>query len=156
MTMRFIVDMMLGRLARWLRLYGYYTLYGIKEDDEILQTAFRENLVLITRDVVLAKRAEKLGVRVFLLHSTSIEDQIRELRELGVEFGELFPANARCPKCNGVILPVSREVVKDKVPPNVYERYEEFYVCKQCGQIYWPGKQWEEMIKIDRRWRKAR
>ncbi|WP_148881904.1 Mut7-C RNAse domain-containing protein [Thermococcus aciditolerans] len=152
--MRFIADMMLGRLARWLRLYGYDTLYGVEDDDEILRVALAENRVLLTRDSGLAKRAEKLGVESILLNSNSLEGQVEELRRFGVEFRELFPANARCPKCNGLIRPASKEEVKERVPESVYERYDEFYVCENCGQIYWPGRQWREMLKIDRKLRK--
>ena len=152
--MRFIADMMLGRLARWLRLYGYDTLYGIEDDDEILRVALTENRVLLTRDSGLAKRAEKFGVESILLNSNSLEGQVEELRRFGLEFRELFPASARCPKCNGPIKPVSKEEVRDRVPRAVYERYDEFYVCENCGQIYWPGRQWREMLKIDRKLRK--
>ncbi|WP_297480344.1 Mut7-C RNAse domain-containing protein, partial [Thermococcus sp.] len=53
--MMFIADMMLGRLARWLRLYGYDTLYGIRDDDEIIRVALREERVILTKDVALAR-----------------------------------------------------------------------------------------------------
>ncbi|WP_457750628.1 Mut7-C RNAse domain-containing protein [Thermococcus sp.] len=152
--MKFIADMMLGRLARWLRLYGYDTLYGIEEDNEILRVASSENRVLLTRDSGLAKRAEKLGLKVFLLHSNSLEGQVKELKTHGVGFKELFPAGARCPKCNGQIKRVEKEEVKGKVPECVYERYDEFYVCQNCRQVYWPGRQWREMVKIDRKLKK--
>jgi len=153
MAMRFIADMMLGRLARWLRLYGYDTLYGVEDDDEILRVALAENRVLLTRDHALAKRAEKLGIESILLNSNSLGGQVEELRRFGVEFRELFPAKARCPKCNGPIRPVSKGEVKGRVPESVYERYDEFYVCQNCGQVYWPGRQWREMLKIDRKLR---
>ncbi|NJE29622.1 hypothetical protein E3E38_00945 [Thermococcus sp. 18S1] len=152
--MRFIADMMLGRLARWLRLYGYDTLYGIEDDDEILRVALAENRVLLTRDSGLAKRAEKFGVESILLNSNSLEGQVGELKKHGLEFRELFPPNARCPKCNGLIRPVSKDEVRGKVPESVYQKYDEFYVCENCGQIYWPGRQWREMLKIDRKLRK--
>ena len=153
--MKFIADMMLGRLARWLRLYGYDTLYGIEDDDEILGIARAEGRVLLTRDATLAERARKLGVEAILLGSNSFEEQVEELRRYGVEFRELFPANARCPKCNGPIRPASKEEVKDRVPPTVYEKYDEFYICQNCGQIYWPGRQWREMLRIDKKLRKG-
>ncbi|WP_048152010.1 Mut7-C RNAse domain-containing protein [Palaeococcus ferrophilus] len=151
--MRFIADMMLGRLARWLRLYGYDTLYGVEEDDEIIRVALEEDRVILTRDCGLAERAEKLGGRVILLGSNDLEEQVGELKRRGVTFRELFPPSARCPKCNGPIRRVSKDYVKGKVPESVYERYDEFYVCKNCGQIYWPGRQWREMLKIDKRLR---
>lgn len=153
--MKFIADMMLGRLARWLRLYGYDTLYGVEDDDEIIEIARREGRVILTRDSGLAERARKFGLKVILLGSNSLEGQVRELKRFGVEFQELFPPNARCPKCNGPIRPVPKEEVKDRVPQKVYESYDEFYVCEDCGQVYWPGRQWREMLKIDERLRRV-
>lgn len=153
--MKFIADMMLGRLARWLRLYGYDTLYGVEDDDEIIEIARREGRVILTRDSGLAERARKFGLNVILLGSNSLEGQVRELKRFGVEFQELFPPNARCPKCNGPIRPVPKEEVKNRVPQKVYESYDEFYVCEDCGQVYWPGRQWREMLKIDERLRRV-
>lgn len=153
MSPRFIADMMLGRLARWLRLYGYDTLYGIVDDNEIIKKALKENRVILTRDSGLAERARSEGARVFLFSSNSLEGQVEELKKFGVEFRELFPANARCPKCNGPIEGIPKEYVKGKVPEGVYKRYDEFYVCRNCGQIYWPGRQWREMLRIDRKLR---
>ncbi len=151
--MKFIADMMLGRLARWLRLYGYDTLYGVEDDDEIIKIALAEGRAILTRDSGLAWRATKLGAEVILLDSNSLWDQIEELKRLGVKLRELFPPNARCPKCNGQIMPVSKEEIRHRVPPSVYKRYDEFYICQNCGQVYWPGKQWKEMLKMDKKLR---
>ncbi|NJE41649.1 Mut7-C RNAse domain-containing protein [Thermococcus sp. GR6] len=152
--MRFIADMMLGRLARWLRLYGYDTLYGIEDDNEILRIALEEGRIILTRDSGLAGAAKRLGAEVILIHSNSLEEQVKELKEHGLEFKDLFPTNARCPKCNGLIRPIRKGEIRDKVPSSVYANYDEFYICESCGQIYWPGRQWREMLKIDERLRR--
>jgi len=143
---RFVADMMLGRLARWLRLYGHDTLYGIVDDGEIVRVAGEENRTVLTRDTGLAERAKKAGVRVVLLRSTSLPEQ---LLELGV--GDLSPERARCPKCNGPLEAVPRERVRGRVPERVYALYGEFYVCKNCGQVYWPGRQWKALLEFARR-----
>ena len=140
---------MLGRLARWLRLYGYDTVYGIKDDNRIIEIAEKEERIILTRDEELAKRAKN----AILIKSNKFEEQIRQLMELGFTFNELFPENARCPKCNGLIKEIPKEKIKDKVSPGVYEKYNKFYICTECGQIYWPGRQWEEMVRIDKKLR---
>ncbi len=147
--MKLIADMMLGRLARWLRLYGYDTVYGIKDDNRIIEIAEKEERIILTRDEELAKRAKN----AILIKSNKFEEQIRQLMELGFTFNELFPENARCPKCNGLIKEIPKEKIKDKVPPGVYEKYNKFYICTECGQIYWPGRQWEEMVRMDKKLR---
>ena len=149
MRAKFIADLILGRLSRWLRLYGYDTLYGVKDDDEILKIAEEEGRIVLTRDEDLAKRAKE----AILIKSNNFEAQVKQLMELGFEFNELFPENARCPKCNGLIRRAGKEEVKGRVPGTVYQKYDEFYICENCGQIYWPGRQWEEMVKIDKKLR---
>ncbi|ALM75419.1 Mut7-C RNAse domain-containing protein [Thermococcus barophilus] len=151
MKPKVIADMMLGRLARWLRLYGYDTVYGVKDDDEIIEIAKKEGRIILTRDEELAKRAKN----AILISSNKFEEQIKQLMELGFTFNELFPENARCPKCNGPIKEIPKEKIKDKVPPGVYEKYNEFYICTECGQIYWLGRQWQEMVKIDKKLRES-
>lgn len=151
MKPKLIADMMLGRLARWLRLYGYDTVYGVKDDDEIIEIAKKEGRIILTRDEELAKGAKN----AILISSNKFEEQIKQLMELGFTFNELFPENARCPKCNGLIKEIPKEKIKDKVPPGVYEKYNEFYICTECGQIYWPGRQWQEMVKIDKKLRES-
>jgi uncharacterized protein with PIN domain len=45
-----------------------------------------------------------------------------------------------CLKCNHEIVPIGREnkeQVKDRVFPSVYAKYDEFFRCTSCGQIYW-------------------
>ena len=149
MKPKLIADMMLGRLARWLRLYGYDTVYGVKDDDRIIEVAKKENRIILTRDEELAKKARN----VILIRSNKFEEQIKQLMELGFTFNELFPENARCPKCNGLINEIPKGKIKDRVPPGVYEKYNEFYICTECGQIYWPGRQWREIVKIDKKLR---
>jgi len=149
--LKFIADMMLGRLARWLRLYGYDTLYGIEDDNEILRIAEEEGRIILTRDVELYRQAQVRNLRAILITSNSFEEQVKQLMMERVEFSELFPENARCPKCNGVIRSAKKEEVKGKVPENVYNSYNEFYICTSCGQIYWPGRQWREMLKMDKK-----
>lgn len=54
---KFVADVMVGKLARWLRMLGFDTAYSNKfEDDELLRIAQSEARILLTRDVPLAAR----------------------------------------------------------------------------------------------------
>src|SRR5690348_2967790 len=56
--MRFLVDGMLGGLARWLRILGQDVRYEAStEDNELLRIAYEENMVLLTRDEELYQRS---------------------------------------------------------------------------------------------------
>lgn len=52
---RFLCDVMLGRLARWLRALGHNAAYDHAADDPaLLRRAARERRTLVTRDTQLA------------------------------------------------------------------------------------------------------
>jgi uncharacterized protein with PIN domain len=56
--MRFLVDGMLGGLARWLRILGQEVRYdATAKDNDLLRIAHEENMVLLTRDEELVKRS---------------------------------------------------------------------------------------------------
>ena len=57
MEISFAVDSNAGKLARWLRMMGYDTLYFKNIDDsELVRIALRENRVILTRDTQIMKR----------------------------------------------------------------------------------------------------
>jgi len=155
---RFIVDEMFGNVVRWLRILGFDTLDasslrsgpGEDIDTKILLRALEEGRVLVTADVGLARRAEKLGVRV-ILFSRGENDVCwilrRVLREVGIESMDGLDMFSRCPLCNGVLRSVAKEEVKDRVPEGVFERVDEFWVCENCGKIYWVGSHFKNIRK---------
>ncbi len=146
---RFACDAMLGRLARWLRLLGYYTFYSPKiRDDELLEVCIREDLNLLTRDVDFFKRATSYGLKVKLIQKNSFEEQFFEVAGF---FGlnlSISPENSRCPECNGLIQSVDKEEIKNKVSANTLDSYNAFWICTNCGQVYWRGRMWRSMTRI--------
>ncbi len=146
---RFIVDSMLGDLARWLRLLGYDTLYYRKiPDPRIVTVALEQNRIIVTRDRGLAILARKRGARVVLLRGESIEEH---LAQLNIEAGVALyadPSRSRCPYCNTPLRHVNKAEVKERVPPEVYIRYEDFWTCPKCGQVYWQGSHWRKIREI--------
>ncbi len=144
MKHRFLVDSMLGSLARWLRIGGYDAEYRRDADDDaLLEEASRTGRVLLTRDRVLALRAKKRGVETILVEG---EGDVRQLGALAAALGlELDPSNSRCPKCNGSLTRVSRNQVRDRVPEASLEAFDVFWVCDSCGGVYWRGSHWDQI-----------
>jgi uncharacterized protein with PIN domain len=146
--MRFITDLMLGRLARWLRLLGFDTCSGVVEDDEIMRVAKTEDRSLLTRDKQLFESARRLGIRGHYIAPSDLRGQLFELfGKLGVEHLELDPSRSRCPVCNGTIVRVDLDGVADSVPQKVIEYHKEFWGCSSCGKVYWMGTHWEKIEK---------
>jgi hypothetical protein len=139
---RLLLDVMLGKLARYLRMCGYDAAYaldrGIEADEDLLAVADAEGRRLVTRDRRLAERASG-GVRV---DAREVEDQLRELREAGFAVS-LSAEPARCGRCNGAVDPVEGgESVPDYAPdPSSTACYR----CRDCGQVFWKGSHWDDV-----------
>ncbi len=144
--MNYIVDGMLGKLARWLRMLGHnVTYYRDFDDATLLVLAKTENRVLLTRDLKLYQKALKDGLTAFLVDS---KDQEERLALLANNFGfklEIDLSVSRCPKCNGSLVSISKNEVKDKVPDGTFKYYDEFWRCSSCDQIYWKGAHWNRI-----------
>ena len=135
---------MLGRLARWLRLLGYDTLYYPHiEDRVILRIAREENRTLLTRDTRLVKVR---GLEHFLLlEENNPFKQLKsvvetfKLRVSDKDSGEGNVPLSRCLICNSVLSIVQRDEVKNAVPEYVYQTSDIFKKCPKCGKLYWKG-----------------
>lgn len=140
---RFLADSMLGRLAKWLRLLGYDTVYFAQgEDSLLLQLAWREGRVLLTRDTRMLNR-RAVPPMVFIRHDRVL-DQVRQVTTaLTLPIDERV--GSRCLQCNVVLRRVGREEVTGQVPPYVLAQHETFSHCTACGRTYWPGTHWQAM-----------
>ena len=132
---KFAVDVMLGRVARWLRIFGYDTLYQSKvDDDELLFRSLLEERILFTCDIRLAQRA---GSAAYLVKTKTLWKRLREIID---RFGiEPKLCLKYCPVCNGKIIEVPKQSVSEMVPKYTFMTHEQFYRCRKCGKIYWRG-----------------
>ena len=139
--MKFIADAMLGRLARWLRLMGFDTLYfaGIS-DGELLRRALDEHRTILTRYTAFLKR--KAGDCVLIKSNDPFEQLDQVLKDLLPE----TPGQMRCANCNGALAAVARkDEVVDSVPEYVYLNHNHLLRCGGCGNIYWEGSQYTKL-----------
>ncbi|MFX0078811.1 MAG: Mut7-C RNAse domain-containing protein [Candidatus Hermodarchaeota archaeon] len=143
---RFILDGMLGSLARWLRLFGYDTLYcNTQSDDEILDQV--QDRVLLSKDIELISRARALGLEAMNPGEGSVETMLHTLQdEMGVRFTE-DPNRSRCPQCNTPVRPISKEEVEGEVPAGSFKRHHQFWRCTNpaCQKVYWQGHHWKRI-----------
>ena len=146
--MKFVVDGMLGKLTRWLRILGHDVKYSTKLDDiKLIDIAKKEKRILLTRDFELYKQATTKGIEASYLEGQTEQEKLTELAgrfdiDLDVDI-----AMSRCPKCNTRVKRVSKERITGKVEPNTFVHYDEFWECPKCGQIYWQGAHWTRIRK---------
>jgi len=148
-TLRFACDVHLGRLAAYLRMLGFDTLYrNDQSDTELVALASAEERVLLTRDVrLLMRSAVTYGAFV---RATTPEAQLREVARRYDLRASAQPFR-RCIRCNGLTTPVAKAEVLDQLQPRTRRYYDEFWRCQTCGQIYWRGSHVQRMqALIDR------
>ena len=135
--MKFVADVMLGRLARRLRLLGFDVLYDPSfGDNEVIRLGLEEQRVILTRDRRLAARP--LASRHVLVLGDRVQDQVRQvLAELAIP----SPPRSftRCSRCNYPLERASRQDVRDLVPAHIYGAQRDFLRCSGCGRVYWTG-----------------
>jgi len=144
--LKFVVDGMLGKLARWLRMMGHDVEYSNSmEDSELLTIAKKDHRILLTRDFDLYQHAVGKEIDAFYVEGQTERER---LAELAARFGirlEIYMAMSRCPKCNAQVKPVSKEKVASRVEKNTFENYIDFWECPKCGQVYWQGAHWTKI-----------
>jgi uncharacterized protein with PIN domain len=153
--MKFAVDCMLGKLAKWLKILGFDVCFFSKiEDDNLLEIASKEKRILLTRDTGLFERGS-LEQRLFII-SENWQDQIHQVLDELRLWDEVLPYS-RCIECNIPLKSLPKKRAQNLVTPFVYEKAESFSLCPDCGRVYWKGTHHKDMgSKVDEILKKQR
>ena len=138
---RFLVDAMLGDIARKLRIFGFDTLY-MKDtsDSSILETALHENRIILTRDKEFFRRVVKAGAEGVLMERYDQIDNIANtLLKYGVRSLSFNPRTARCSRCNGILALIKASNLEGAIPNKILKIHHNFFQCSNCNNIYWEG-----------------
>lgn len=139
---RFVADVMLGKLARWLRALGFDTLYfRDAPDSRLLGIALRERRQLLTRDAGLAARAGAAGL---LIRGEDLDAQLREVMD-ACGLTSRAPLT-RCLECNGTLAERRPAEVEGRVPPYTLATQSQFWECAGCGRVFWAGSHAEGIL----------
>ncbi|MEM3208545.1 MAG: Mut7-C RNAse domain-containing protein [Candidatus Micrarchaeaceae archaeon] len=151
--MRLVADVMMAKLARWLRLAGIPIQDAQGSDDSaVIRFVKHRHALLITADRRLAERAGRRRFRVLLVSQKDLDSQIAfVMKSLGLKISAM--PSMICPVCNIKLRSVSKGYVRSKVPERAYKMHRKFYTCTKCGRIYWHGTHWDA---IERRFRRVR
>jgi uncharacterized protein with PIN domain len=132
---RFILDVHLGTLARWLRLAGVDTAYSNDADDDtLIEQANASRRVLLTRDRgLLCRHSLWLGAYV---RGSRADDQLGDVLD---RFAPPLAPWTRCTACNGLLAPARKADVEPQLQAGTRRTYQAFSRCPDCGRVYWRG-----------------
>jgi uncharacterized protein with PIN domain len=143
---RFVLDVHLGRLAAYLRMLGFDTLYRNDYDDlELAETSANERRILLTCDRRLLMR--KQITHGYFVRERQPKQQRLEILNRFDLFNNLKPFT-RCMHCNGITQPVNKQKIEAQLLPKTKKYYDEFFQCKTCNKIYWKGSHYLKMKKM--------
>jgi uncharacterized protein with PIN domain len=146
---RFILDVHLGRLTRYLRMLGFDSAYRSDwEDAQIIERAQSEQRIILTRDVGILK--QKRVTHGYWLRNSEPGKQLIEVLEALDLRGQLKPFT-RCMDCNGTIRPAPAELLDRMVDPDILVRFDRFWRCANCGKVYWRGSHYRRMLEAVQR-----
>lgn len=143
---RFIADVHLGTLVKYLRMLGIDVLYQNNySHEEIIGLSIKDNRTILTKDREILKNNK-------VTHGYWIrnEDAVEQVKEVIHRFDlkKNIREFARCLECNSILKQVEKEKVIERVPDKVKERHNEFWYCSNCDKIYWKGTHYEKMLEL--------
>jgi uncharacterized protein with PIN domain len=140
---RFVLDVHLGKLAAYLRMIGFDTVYGPCFDDaELVRVSAGERRILLTRDRGLLKHGAL--THGYWLRETDSRRQLEEIVRRFDLHGLMRPFS-RCMACNGELAEAAKAGVVGDVPPRVAEAFDKFHRCPECNRVYWRGSHYRRM-----------
>jgi uncharacterized protein with PIN domain len=141
---RFLLDVHLGTLARRLRVLGVDAAWDRDATDaQLVARATAENRVLLSRDRgLLLRRSLRDGAYV---RGDRPDDQLADVLD---RFRPALAPWTRCVGCNGVVVPVRKDEVADRLQPGTRRTYDVFATCPDCDRIYWRGAHSEHLQSV--------
>jgi len=147
--LKFIVDNNVGKLAKWLRMMGYDTIFfDGSNDSHMVAKALAEGRVILTRDTEIMKRRLVTSgqLKAILINSNEPEPQMQQvINTLNLDCQ--FRPFTLCLECNQPLAEKNKDQVKDRVPPHVFRTQSQYMECPACHRIYWRGTHWQAMTK---------
>ena len=142
-AVKFAVDCMLGKLAKWLRILGFDAVFFSRiEDDDLLAVARDEERILLSRDHELIGRTQ--GIPSTHVVSENWPEQVCQVMDFYSLWDRVRPYS-RCSACNRELKSLPRSRAKNLVAPFIFVNAGHFALCPGCGRIYWEGTHRRDM-----------
>jgi uncharacterized protein with PIN domain len=147
-SVKFVCDSGLGGLTRWLWAAGYEAVWNPNfDDDYLLDLTIKTSSVLLTTDSMLFERRL---LRDKVVRALWLPPTIKPKIQLFIVFDyfNLKVNEPRCMKCGGILEEVQKESVADKIPPRTLKWLNEYYICLNCGNLFWHGTHWKRIRPV--------
>ncbi|MBN1375441.1 MAG: Mut7-C RNAse domain-containing protein [Dehalococcoidia bacterium] len=147
MVPKFIVDANAGKLAKWLRMMGFDTLFFDEPDDGMMvKIALTQDRTIITRDTEFMKRhaVTTHRVRAILVSGDNPGLQMQTVLDV-LDLTDKTKRFTRCLECNTELQQLDKKEAEGLVPERVFQIHNQYMICKSCGRIYWRGTHWKAM-----------
>jgi hypothetical protein len=143
---KFIADVHLGKLARYLRMMGFDVLYKNDFDDnEIVNLSLTERRAILTKDRGILKRNEV--THGYWIRSTKVKEQVIEVIKR-FDLKNIIKEFSRCIECNSMLESISKSKIIAELPPKVSKSQESFSTCPACNKNYWKGTHHQQMLSF--------
>jgi uncharacterized protein len=147
---KFVLDVHLGTLARYLRLLGFDTYYrNDLNDEEIIDLSLAGQRIILTRDLFILKNGKV--THGYFVRETNPKKQILEIVKRFDLKDQMKPFTL-CLECNGKIIKVDKSAIETELRENTRKVFQEFYQCVDCRRIYWKGSHYDRMMKMVTSW----
>ena len=145
--MKFICDIMLGKLTKYLRMVGMDTSYSSSLSlSQIIAAAATEQRTVLTRRT--GQLLPEQQASSYFIQSNYPYEQLQDV----ISHFNLQPDSSRfftrCLLCNELLTAMEKAAVAENVPDYVFSTVNEFARCPRCNKIYWKGTHFE-LIKND-------
>ncbi len=132
--LQFAVDRMLGRLCKWLRIFGFNSLYVSIHCGKEVEHFQMENRIVLTRN---QKWRHIRGV-FFILHDQPMEQLKEVIRGMNIDKGMIHPFRI-CIRCNHFLHKAPEHEVFGRISEYTHTNMDSFQMCPKCNRIYWSG-----------------
>lgn len=143
---KFILDVHLGKLAKFLRLTGFDSIYNNQQDDKkIIQLAKQDKRIILTRDIGILKHKDV--THGYYVRSDDPKKQLLEIIQR-FDLKDSVKPFTRCLECNGLLKHVDKNTIINQLDHAANKYYKTFYMCNYCKKIYWKGSHYNDMIEF--------
>lgn len=142
-TTKFIVDVNLGKLAKYLRMVGFDTSYSnCYSDPEIVKTSINEKRIILTRDKGILKYSNV--THGYWVREIYPKKQLFEVINY-FQLSRKFDPFTRCLLCNTLLIPIEKRKILDKITDYTSKHYDDFKLCPICNKVFWKGSHYIQM-----------